>query len=185
LIDLPQNTPTVTAFPVKLVAFIDLNNDNLPNSTEAQNTTIDRVYTGFMRVVKESRVMVMVNGQLQPVEGNDGQFSTTNKSTQAEQYIEYRITYTNISSPIVGTGNRGLSATNFGITEDGRTQPNNWAGYSDHDPNSAQGNGTITYDNAQGTSNNTDPTVVKYQLTLTNPVDPAQSGTFSFRRRVR
>lgn len=187
LLDLPTDTPLLKAFPVKLVAFMDSNNDNLPNPNEAQNATIDRAYTGFMQVVKESRVLALVNNSLQPVESEDGQFSATEKGAQLNQYIEYRISYTNIStpSPTNGTGNRTLSAINFGLTEDGNTQPNNWANFTDNDPNSAIGAGTITYSNLQGTSTTTDAQVIKYELKLTTPVDPAQSGTFTFRRRVR
>jgi hypothetical protein len=187
LLDLPKDTPVLKAFPLKLVAFIDNNNNNLPDATEAQNATIDRVYTGFMQVVKESRVLALINGNLQPVDGDDGQFSPAAKSAQLDQLIEYRISYNNISTPApaTGNGNRTISATNFGITEDGQTLPNNWASLTTNDPSSASGNGTITYSNAQGVSTTTDPEVIKYEVVLTNPVDPAQSGTFTFRRRVK
>jgi hypothetical protein len=187
LINLPQNTSVLRAFPVKLIAFIDSNDDNLPNLAEAQNATIDRVYTGFMQVVKESRVLALVDGKLQPVDGDNGKFSTADKSAQLNQYIEYRINYINISTPAptTGNGNRTLRATNFGIIEDGKAQPNNWADFTANDPNSAQGDGEITYSNIQGASTTTDPEIIKYKIVLAKPVDPAQSGTFIFRRRVR
>ncbi len=184
-IDLPAGTEMVKAFPLKLVAFIDTNNNNRPDSTETQNATIDRAYTGFMQVVKESRILALINNSLQPVDGEDGKFSIADKSTQLDHYIEYRISYRNISTPASGTGNRTISATNFGLIEDGTTQPNNWANFTQNDPNSAIGEGTITYSNAQGPSTTTDPQVTKYEVKLTKPVDPAQSGTFTFRRRVK
>jgi hypothetical protein len=186
-IDLPAGTSMVKAFPLKLVAFIDSNNNNLPDLSEAQNATIDRAYTGFMQVIKESRVLALVNGNLQPVEGDEGKFSETAKSAQLDQYIEYRISYTNISTPdpANGNGNRTISATNFTIVEDGRVSPNNWASFTTNDPNSASGNGTITYSNTTGLSKTTDPEVIKYENVLVNPVNPSQSGTFTFRRRVK
>jgi hypothetical protein len=188
LIDLPKDTPVTKAFPLKLVAFIDRNNNNLPDVTEAQNATIDRLYTGFMQVVKESRVLALVDSNLQPVIGEDGKFSQTAKSAQLDQFIEYRIIYTNISTPTPtnGSGNRTLSATNFGITEDGTVLPNNWASLTQNDPNSASSTtGTITYSNAQGLSTSTDPAVSKYEVILTNPVNPSEFGTFIFRRKVK
>jgi hypothetical protein len=188
LIDLPKDMPVSKAFPLKLVAFIDGNNNNLPDVTEAQNATIDRLYTGFIQVVKESRVLALVDSKLQPVIGEDGTFSQTAKSAQLDQFIEYRIIYTNISTPTPtsGSGNRTLSATNFGITEDGTVLPNNWASLTENDPNSASSTaGTITYSNAQRLSTSTDPEVNKYEFILTNSVNPSESGTFTFRRKVK
>ncbi len=56
-VDLPANTPVLKAFPLRLVAFIDANGNNQPDPQEGQNSTIDRTYTGFLQVIKESRVL--------------------------------------------------------------------------------------------------------------------------------
>jgi hypothetical protein len=184
-IDLPAQTSTISAFPLKLVAFIDTDANNAPGDTEEQNTTIDRTYTGVMQVVKESRVL---NSDKTPV--GDGAFSTIAKAVASKQFIEYRITYTNISapSPSNGNGNKTVNATNFILTEDGRASPNNWADSTTNDPNSATNIGTtgsITYDTATGTGSTTDPTVIKYTTKIANSISPSGTGTFTFRRQVR
>jgi hypothetical protein len=182
-IDLPEGTLAIKGFPVKILAFIDTNNNNIPDPKEATNTTIDRVYTGFIEVLKESRVLEATQ---QPVDGANGIFSETPKPVKAEQYIEYRITYTNISTTAVGSGNKPLSAANFTITEDGNANPNNWGGLTTNAPGSATSSaGTITYSKLSGATVTTDPEAVKYQNILTSPIEPGQAGTFSFKRKVR
>jgi hypothetical protein len=182
-IDLPDGTPAIKGFPVKILAFIDINNNNIPDLKEAINTTIDRVYTGFIEVLKESRVLEATQ---QPVDGANGIFSETPKPVKADQYIEYRITYTNISTPAVGNGNKPISAANFTITEDGNANPNNWGSLTTNAPGSATSSaGTITYSKLSGATVTTDPEAVKYQNILTSPIEPGQGGTFTFKRKVR
>jgi hypothetical protein len=185
-VSLPAATPAVKGYPVKLLAFIDTNNDNIPDTTEAKNATIDRTYTGFVEVLKESRVL---DSNKTPLTDAEGVFSETAKPVKAEQYIEYRITYTNISTPAVGTGNKPISATNFTITEDGIASPtnsNNWGDLTNNDPSSATSTaGTITYSKASGVGTATDLDIVKYQNILTKPIEPGQAGTFTFRRKVK
>jgi hypothetical protein len=185
-VSLPAATPAVKGYPVKLLAFIDTNNDNIPDTTEAKNATIDRTYTGFVEVLKESRVL---DSTKTPLTDAKGVFSETAKPVKAEQYIEYRITYTNISTPAVGTGNKPISATNFTITEDGIASPtnsNNWGDLTTNDPGSATSTaGTITHSKASGVGAATDLDIVKYQNILTKPIEPGQTGTFTFRRKVK
>jgi hypothetical protein len=183
-VDLPANTPVMGIYPVKLVAFVDSNGNDRPEVTESQNATIDRTYTGFMQVIKESRVLAF---DLAPLPAPNGVFSPSTKPVKLDQYIEYRITYRNISTPAVGSGNRTISATNFTLIEDGRVNPNNWASQTLNDPSSAASSApsAITYSTTTGTSVTTDLNIVKYENVLTTPVDPGQSGTFSFRRRVK
>jgi hypothetical protein len=182
-VSLPAGTAAVKSFPVRLLAFIDANNDSIPDISEAKNATIDRTYTGFMEVLKESRVLDL---NKQPLADAFGIFSETAKPVRVDQYIEYRITYTNISTPAVGTGNRPISAANFTITEDGNASPNNWGDLTTNDPNSAIGtSGTITYSKVNGAGTSADVDVVKYQNILTEPIEPGQAGTFTFRRKVK
>jgi hypothetical protein len=181
-VSLPAGTAAVKGFPVKLLAFIDTNNDNIPDPSEAKNATIDRTYTGFIEVLKESRVLDI---NKTPLTDAQGIFSEVAKPVKVDQYIEYRITYTNISTLAVGTGNKPISATNFMITEDGNTSPNNWGGLTNNDPDSAIGAGTITYSKATGVGTSADLDVVKYQNILTKPIEPGQTGTFTFRRKVK
>ncbi len=174
IIDLPAGTPAIVGYPVLLMAFIDLNNDNLPSSNELQNQTIDRAYTGFIDLFKESRIL---DENKQPL----NEFSRDSKATKSGQYIEYRIKFTNVSiAPIEGSGSKPLNAKNFMIIEDGTSLPNNWATLTDHEPSSANASiGTITL-----TPPTNQPDVTKYVDTI--PVlAPGNTGTFGFIRKVK
>jgi hypothetical protein len=205
-VNLPTGTPLSTdinrGFPVPIVAAIDTNNDGTP---DAQNTTIDRVYTGYLKMVKESRVL---QGAGSAVQGSDGTFSSTPKFPAPGNIIEYRITYSNISNPQAGTGNIILNASKVVITEDGTLSTtvgdgkNNWA--LDNDSNGVidtsnitgsaidSGASTITFFSGQpantagsdqtGTTVNTD--VTKYVDTVTGVVAPGSPRTFTFQRKV-
>jgi len=205
-VNLPTGTPLSTdinrGFPVPIVAAIDTNNDGTP---DAQNTTIDRVYTGYLKMVKESRVL---QGTGSAVQGNDGTFSSTPKFPAPGNIIEYRITYSNISDPQAGTGNIILNASKVVITEDGTLSTtvgdgkNNWA--LDNDGNGVidtsnitgsaidSGASTITFFSGQPASNpSSDQTgttvnidVTKYVDTVTGVVAPGSPRTFTFQRKV-
>ncbi len=183
-IALPANSQPVTAFPVQMVAFIDTNNNSKPDNGEAQNITIDRIYTGVMQVVKEFRVLDSAG---QPI-GN-GAYNSAPQKVEINQLLEYRITYTNISIPApTNSGSQTLSAVNFTVIEDGRTSPNTWASMTTNEPNSATVTGptsTIAYETTTGAGIATDPAVVKYTNKVTNPIEPGGSGTFTFRRQFR
>jgi hypothetical protein len=195
----------IAGFPVPIRADIyaaDTNGDTVKNALDtvsASNTTIDRVYTGFLRMLKESRVLV---GTGPAVQGSDGTFSTTAKKPAPGNIIEYRITYTNISEAQSGTGNVILNAANVAITESGNSGTNNWA--IDNDGNGQidtsnivgtakdSGAATVTFFSGNpstspavdqtGTTANTD--VTQYVNTVTGNVVPGQSRTFGFQRKV-
>ncbi|MBW4508868.1 MAG: hypothetical protein KME64_20485 [Scytonematopsis contorta HA4267-MV1] len=200
----PLSTDTEKGFPVPITAFVDDATPGLGTET-AKNTTIDRLYTGFLKLLKESRILP---GTGTPVQGNDGNFSTDAKKPSPGNIIEYRITYKNISEATSGTGNVILRADKVVITEDGTlsTLPtdgkNNWA--LDNDNNgridtsnvigSARDTGTSTIQyfsgkpsttstpDQTGTTANTD--VTKYVNTVTNQVQPGESREFTFQRKV-
>ncbi|MEA5602051.1 hypothetical protein [Nostoc sp. UHCC 0252] len=219
-VDLPAGTPlstdtiaqgaTVTTlergFPTPITAFIDTDNNGLFDKLvdTANNTSIDRVYTGFLQLLKESRVL-QGTGPALPAGSTDGTFSVTPKKPAPGNIIEYRITYKNISSPQVGTGNVILSADKIVITEDGTvggSGGNNWA--LDNDNNSQidtsnivssakdSGTSTIQFFNGNpatnsgndqtGTTANTD--VTKYVNAVTGQVAPGIQRTFIFQRKV-
>ncbi len=151
-VDLPGGTPLSTdinrGFPVPMTASIDTNADGTP---EDQNITIDRVYTGFLKMVKVSRVLqgtgpVVGSGQddfestpayTNPVtstitDPNPGVADVARKPAPGN-IIEYQIRYKNISDPQSGTGNVILNADKVVIVEDGTLSisstdgKNNWA----------------------------------------------------------
>ncbi len=200
-IDLPANTELSTdidrGFPVPITAFVDDGTAGLSAET-VRNTTIDRVYTGFLKLRKLSRILDQ-NGQ--PVSGADGQLSNLPKSPVPGNIIEYQIQYSNISEPQSGNGNIILNASNVVINENGVTLPNNWA--LDQDNNgqidtsniigsATDPNGNIQFFNGNpATNSGSDQTgitvttdVTRYVNSVTGQVAPGQQRTFSFRRKV-
>jgi hypothetical protein len=128
----------------------------------ATNDTIDRVYTGFVRLDKAFTVAngTTVGGATDSVPG---------------AVITYAITYTNVSSS-GGTNNVTLTATNIVITENGATLPNNWATYTDHVVGASDTlGGTITGD-AVGSNLLTDTIAT---------LSAGQSGVFTFKRQIK
>ncbi|MTJ48264.1 hypothetical protein [Dolichospermum sp. UHCC 0259] len=206
-VDLPNPTALSTdtnmerGFPVPVTAFIDtVTVDGLVTAGEANNITIDRVYTGFLQLLKTSRLL---QGTGPAINGTDGTFSTAQKRPQPGNIIEYRITYKNISTPVVGTGNVILNADKVVITENGVLAPNNWA--RDNDLNQQidtsnvvgsatdSGASTITFFNGDpattptgdvtGVTSITD--VTRYVNSVTGQIAPGSAArTFTFQRKV-
>ena len=216
-IDLPANTALSTDLPVAypngyqapIVAITDTNGNGVLDTGEASNTTIDRVYTGFLRLLKESAILP---GTGPAVIGTDGTFSVTAKTPSPGNIISYRITYTNISTVASGSGNVTLNANNVAITESGVINTavfplpptgNNWgqdyslpAGIDTSNViGSAVDSGTgatITYfSGTAGTTGTADQSgstpatdVTRYFNTISVPVGPGVARTFTFNRRV-
>lgn len=220
-VDLPAGTPLSTdattddagpedadgidepGFPVPVTALIDTDGGGDPaNLTgyEGQNTTIDRVYTGFLRLEKESRIL---QGDGPAVPAGQDVFSTDPKTPTEGNIIEYRVTYTNISEPVSGTNNVILEANNVVVTEDGTgANGNNWALDTDGDSildtsnivNSATdslGGGIDYFNGPTGTNPGTDQSgttagsdVTRYVDTVPGIVGPGESGEFTFQRRL-
>lgn len=197
-IDLPEGTEPLKAYAVELVAFVDRNNTNLPGTDELTNKTTDRVYTGFIKVCKDFRVLgtngtTVISDFINDPKINDSKptedleckiDAKRLKTAKPGQYIEYRLTFKNIS-PIVLNGGKGLSASNFTIIEDGYAKPNNWAGLTENDPNSTTVSvGTVTYSLSDKTSTTAaDRKVTKYTHSI-GTLAPQATGTFTFRRQV-
>lgn len=191
IIDLPIGTAAVTGYPVVLTAFIDRNNDNLPGTDEPSNQTLDRVYTGFIDLVKESRIL---GANQQPL----NEFTISSKVAQPGQYIEYRITFKNVSVAAPDfSGSKPLTANLFVITEDGNpglkdtSNLNNWADLTINEPSSTKVSlGTVGYFTApnslvvQTLTTTDDLNVTKYVNTV-GTLAPQKSGTFSFIRKVK
>lgn len=107
-VTLPTGIPVLTGYDTVIRA----TSGNTPAIT---NDTIDRVYTGFIRLDKAA---VVTNGT-----GIGGPTDAVPGAV-----IAYTITYTNVSS--TGGSNNGLlHATSITITEDGTGGTNNWATY--------------------------------------------------------
>lgn len=127
-----------------------------------RNDTIDRLYTGYVRMVKAFSI-----------NNTTGVGSATDAVPGAE--VTYTISYENVSSS-GGTGNSTLTAANLLLTENGSTAPNNWATYTDHVVGATDTlGGTITGD-VLGSTLLTD---------LVPSLAPGQNGVFTFRRVIR
>lgn len=126
----------------------------------ANNKTIDRLYTGFVRLDKAYTVSnsTGVGGATDPVPG---------------AVITYNITYTNISSSNGDANCVKLTAQTLVITEDGLAAPNNWGTYTTNSGSpSDSGSGTVVTVSA-----------TKYTDTVASLAAGA-SAVFTFKRSI-
>lgn len=203
IVELPNTAKVQQSYPVSIVAFVDtlkpdpnseddpvpLIFNNTPDADEIQNITIDRVYTGYVKLVKELQIRA-ANG-IDIVEAY-----TTNPTAKPQpgEFLQYRVRYQNISEPaIVGSGSVGLNAQNLLVTEDGTSGGNNWAlpdiygkVRTEHKPGSAldnSTNSTIAYTASTGTPDNANTAITKYIVTIPL-LEPGTTGEFNFTRKV-
>jgi hypothetical protein len=130
------------------------------NTPAANNKTIDRLYTGFVRLDKSSSVSnsTGVGGATDPVPG---------------AVITYTITYTNISSSNGDANCVKLTAQNLVITEDGLAGTNNWGTYTTNSGSpSDSGTGAVLTVSA-----------TKYTDTI-GSLGPGVSAAFTFKRSI-
>jgi hypothetical protein len=199
------STDIAKGFPVVINAFVGGTITGVIAGTElsvigttASNKTIDRIYTGFISLVKETRILP---GSGPAVAPSDVNFSNTLKTPASGNIIEYRITYKNISESQVGNNNSILNAEKLTITEDGTTTNNTWG--QDKDLNgvidtsnivtsAVDTAGTISlFKGTDGLTAAIDQTgttaatdVTKYIDKVTTVIAPGISGSFSFKRTV-
>jgi hypothetical protein len=126
----------------------------------ASNRTIDRLYTGFVRLDKAYSVAnaTGVGGATDAVPG---------------AVITYNITYTNVSTSNGDANCVKLTASNLVITEDGLSAPNNWGTYTTNSGSpSDSGSGTVVTVSA-----------TKYTDTIAT-LSAGASGVFTFKRSI-
>ncbi|GAB4215978.1 MAG: hypothetical protein OHK0012_17280 [Synechococcales cyanobacterium] len=196
-VDLPAGSVAVQGYGIPIVVFVEdgatngiFNRGNDGTSEPIFNIKIDRVYTGYLELVKEARIL--------DTDGTtvlEGFTTTPSFAPQTGQFIEYRIRYTNISEPSVGVGNVILNASNVVIDENGTVAPNNWALDNDsnslvdtaHVQNVSASQGPVQYFNggaSLGTINPATNTNVTRYVNNVGTVVPQANGTFTFRRRI-
>jgi hypothetical protein len=182
------------AVSIPVVAFSDDNPGGANagfNGETTNNITLDRVYTGYMKLVKEARILASDKTTVLQ-DWTDGAANGGLLTTKPApgQYIEYRIRYQNISAPANGSGNVILNASQFTLKEDGTTLPNNWASVTTHQQNTLSSPGsTLNFFNSSGTTIGTvDPAdgndVGQYQNSVPS-IAPGSQGVFQFRRLVK
>ncbi|MBD2194168.1 MULTISPECIES: beta strand repeat-containing protein [Calothrix] len=147
-VDLPTTTPLSTdtekGYSVPITAFVDADSDKTLDAGEMTNITIDRVYTGFLKLVKFSRIL---QGTGPAVGASQGDFESTPAANGYDpntsvtdvprtpapgNIIEYQIRYKNIASEdnVSGTSSNNvvLNVNSLVITESGILGTNsNWA----------------------------------------------------------
>ena len=130
------------------------------NTPAANNKTIDRLYTGFVRLDKAFTVAnaTGVGAATDPVPG---------------AVITYNITYTNVSTSNGDANCVKLTASNLVITEDGLAGTNNWGTYTT--------NSGSPSDSASGTVVTVSAT--KYTDTIASLAGGAL-GVFTFKRSI-
>jgi len=126
----------------------------------AANETVDRLYTGFIRLHRSATA-------LKP---NDGAALTTRGSE-----IEFAVSYENVSGS-AGVGNSLLTAYNLVISENGNSAPNTWGATTEHIIGACDNQGGVILGDQTGSTSLTD---------IVTSVEPGQSGVFKFKRRVK
>lgn len=211
---LPNTAIVTRSYSVPIVAYVDSNVSNSGvltgpgpftkggfksiDSDAPFNIKIDRVYTGYLDLRKQSRVLQGTGPAVvtTPVALDQSVFSSINKTPAPGNILEYLLTYRNISTPASGSANVILDAKNIVITEDGATLPNNWAATTLNVPSTATvaqdaaGAATatfgavITFFNGATSVTTVDPNVTRY-LDSVPTLTPGQTGFFRFQRVVK
>ncbi len=185
-------------FNIPIVAFVDNDNNGAFSQTSDPvfNITIDRVYTGYVRLRKTSQI-IRDNVAVTPLD-------ETNKDVRPGDVIRYVVEYVNFSLPNAGSGNVVLDASNLVITEDAANPGNTWGGNTVHfnsatnstgpAPNVPQNTfasqGTILFNSAPIPDPATGTPVNRYDNNVgTLPPQPGATtstfqGLFRFHRRV-
>jgi hypothetical protein len=166
-VTLPTNQPVLAGYDAQLRAVSG-------NTPASNNLTIDRTWTGFVRLVKQTPAQV-INGT-----GNGGPTDAVPGAV-----IVYQITYTNVTGGNgSGSGNGLLTASNIVISENGAAGTNNWATSTTmvlvpapSDSNS----GVIT----DGTTSGAITAATNFLKDTIPTLAPGVSGTFAFRRTIK
>ena len=152
------------------------------NTNTQWNETIDRVYTGFIRLVKTATIINNTN------DGN-GQDDPGADDAVPGAMIVYAIAYDNVSAAqaVGGSGNVTLTASNIVISEDGDGGTNNWATYTTMvlgpglDPTDTNGGSITDGDTVNGPVG---PGTSFLKDTIAS-LGPEVSGVFTFRRLIK
>jgi hypothetical protein len=126
------------------------------------NETIDRIYTGFVRIEVAWKTVAATGG------------SSVSEAAPGSE-IECEVRYANISNE-AGSGNEQLTASNLVISESGNRPPNNWGTTTDHIVGATDTHGGYIVGDREGSTCLTD---------TINSLAPGESGIFKFRRRIR
>jgi hypothetical protein len=193
-VTLPAGQEQLKGYPVPITAFAGTAPTTAMDipTTAVKNITIDRVYTGYIDLIKEARLLDVITDQTDTTIPFVKGVAANSLQAVPGKFIQYRIRAKNIVDAAPGSvDSPALSATNIKVKEDGLASPNSWGNTTSHAPDSAKTflgttllpAGTVSYD--LGTKNNTQPSVSRYDADLgTAVVAPGQEGSFTFVRQV-
>jgi hypothetical protein len=143
-VDLPADTKLSTevehGYAVPIIAFVDGDDDGTPDSNENSNYTVNQVYTDFIEITKQVKVMRDADGDGKFEDGEDVSGMGYDDADAAKKPLPgdalvYRVNYRNISEPQTGNGsNLVLNGKDVMIDENGTqanitgmtTTGNNW-----------------------------------------------------------
>ncbi len=180
VVDLPA-AAQLKGFPVPITAFVDTKGTGLP-ATQPSNITIDRVYTGYVSLLKDARILE-ADGTTQVVAFTAVQ-ATLSAAAKPGRIIEYRIQYSNLSTAAPASSNSvDLSANSLVITENGSAAPNNWFPAT-KDPAGATNPGSAVDPTGVITTTASGGDIQIYIDTIAK-LNPQVSGTFTFRRQIK
>jgi hypothetical protein len=194
-INLPPNTGQIQGYTIPILAFVDNNGsgDFDQASETVFNFTNNRVYPGFVSLVKDARILDSTGNQRFPAASGTFTDTFTDPSARPQpgEFIEYRIRYNNISEaqPPSGAGNVVLTATELTIVEDGDDGTNTWATFTTHQQDTFGETGTSLefFDGSNLTLGTSDPAAGTEVRTYNNTIPslaPQTGGAFTFRRVV-
>ena len=126
----------------------------------AANETVDRLYTGFIRLDRSATMLKPGSGVAVTTPGSE---------------IEFAVSYENVSSS-GGVGNSLLTAYNLVISENGNSAPNTWGATTDHIIGASDSQGGVILGDRPGSTSLTD---------IVTSVEPGQSGVFKFKRKAK
>jgi hypothetical protein len=126
----------------------------------AGNETIDRLYTGFIRLDRSATVLKPGSNAAGAARGSE---------------IEFAVSYENVSSS-AGVGNSLLTAYNLVISENGNSAPNTWGATTEHIVGARDDRGGVILGDRPGSTSLTD---------IITSLEPGQSGVFKFKRKVK
>jgi len=127
----------------------------------ATNDTIDRLYTGFIRLDRTAKMIKSTGGGAAvPAAGAE---------------IEFAVTYANVSSA-AGIGNSLLTAHNLVISENGNSVSNNWGATTEHIVGASDTQGGVILGDRAGSTWLTD---------IVTTLEAGQTGVFKFKRKVK
>jgi hypothetical protein len=201
-VTLPAGTPQLIGYTAPITAFVYATAPTaasmigvvtVPTTGVSTNTTLDNVYTGFIKLEKAARVLTTAAD----ASASDSTIPFSSAGTlptkvQPGQFIQYRIKYTNITPTTTGSTNSvSLSANKLKVVEDGTLVTTGWAASTTHSVNSATDSkgGKIIFSGGIG-NDNSDTGVTKYvvDMNLATPavtIAPGDTGNFTFLRQVK